>query len=290
MLQDWYESYRLNVETTITHFFDEYLSRIETPEEKRIYEVIRYAIGTKNHRLRPILAMIAYEELIGLPWDVILPYLIWLEFLHVSTYMQDDLPMLSNNEMRRGELTVWKKYDHATATLALSALRLMGIESLAESNQVNVIIEVVRAIGGQGIIRWQIREILDEHPIVDQKEMIKLLDEKTGKFIESSLLVGSLLAGVESWEVFEQLQWFGVLLGRAYQVREDIIRFESTPSGEKPMPLDDISRKKGIVEIIGLENTRKLLQDLEYALIDITNSFQTSKFADVVEYVVSREK
>jgi hypothetical protein len=45
-----------------------------------------------------------------------------------------------------------------------------------------------------------------------------------------------------------------------------------------------------MVSHMGIEKTKKLLQELEYALIDITNSFQTSKFADIVEYVVRREK
>jgi geranylgeranyl pyrophosphate synthase len=73
-------------------------------------------------------------------------------------------------------------------------------------------------------------------------------------------------------------------------VRDDILDHEGRTESTGKSVGKDISKKKGIVSYMGIEKTKKLLQELEYGLIDITNNFQTSKFADIVEYVVQREK
>lgn len=45
--------------------------------------------------------MIIYEELMGLPADVVLPYLIGIEFIHAYSLVHDDLPAMDNDEFRR---------------------------------------------------------------------------------------------------------------------------------------------------------------------------------------------
>lgn len=100
----------------------------------------------------------------------------------------------------------------------------------------------------------------------------------------------ALLAGVEDGQIFDQIRWFWVLLGRAFQVKDDILDYEWRSDSMGKTVGKDLSQKKGIVSYMGIEKTKKLLQELEYGLIDITNNFQTSKFADIVEYVVRREK
>ena len=75
--------------------------------------------------------MIIYEELMGLPSDAIISYLIGLEFIHVYSLVHDDLPAIDNDELRRGRPAVWKKYGEATAILVGDALQSMGIECLA---------------------------------------------------------------------------------------------------------------------------------------------------------------
>jgi hypothetical protein len=55
----------------------------------------------------------------------------------------------------------------------------MGIESLAESKHIKVITEITKAIGDMGMVRGQIRDVMTSVDTLDQKEMIRLHDEKT---------------------------------------------------------------------------------------------------------------
>lgn len=71
----------------------------------------------------------------------------------------------------------------------------MGIECIAEAKNPESILEITRAIGDMGMVRGQIRDIGEDHMHIDQKEIIRLHDEKTGKLFTASLLVGAHLAG-----------------------------------------------------------------------------------------------
>jgi geranylgeranyl pyrophosphate synthase len=70
----------------------------------------------------------------------------------------------------------------------------MGIECLAETKNPQVILEITRAIGDMGMVRGQVRDILQDPSTLDQKEMIRLHDEKTGKLFTASLLIGATMA------------------------------------------------------------------------------------------------
>lgn len=65
----------------------------------------------------------------------------------------------------------------------------MGIECLAQAKDALVISETALAIGDMGMVRGQIRDVLADHMQMDQKDLIRLHDEKTGRLIGASLLI-----------------------------------------------------------------------------------------------------
>jgi geranylgeranyl pyrophosphate synthase len=290
MIQDWYDTYKSKVDIAIQEYFDKRYNDLVSPREKEFQEALRYGVEGQGKRIRVILAMIIYEELMGLPADVILQYLIGIELIHAYSLVHDDLPAMDNDELRRGSPTVWKKYGEATGILVGDALQAMGIECLAEAKNMQVITELTHAIGDMGMVRGQIRDVMDDQLAMDQKEMIRLHDEKTGKLFTASLVIGATLAWVEDKQTIDQLKWFWVLLGRAFQVRDDILDFEGEADDLGKAVRKDVGKEKGIVAFMGIEKSKKLLHDLEYALLEIANGFQTSKFTDIVEYIVARVK
>lgn len=234
--------------------------------------------------------MIMYEEVMGLPADAMLQYIIGIEFIHAYSLTHDDLPAMDNDEFRRGELSVWKKYDEATALLVGDALQAMGIECLSHGKNPLVVTEITRAIGDMGMIRGQIRDVLADHMAMEQKDIIRLHDEKTGKLIWASLIIWALLGGAQNNDSLDKLRWFGVLLGRAFQVRDDILDYEGTERTIGKTVGKDVAKHKGIVAFMGIEKAKLLLDELEIALLEIAGGFQTSKFSDIVEYITRRDQ
>lgn len=290
MIQDWYKPYQEKVNSALKEYFDMRYTVIASQRENEFQEALRYAVEWEGKRIRPILAMIMYEEVMGLPWDAVLPYLIGLELIHAYSLVHDDLPSMDNDEFRRGRLTVWKKYGESTGVLVGDALQSMGMWCLALSWDANVIHEIAEMIGDMGMVRGQIRDVLDDHMKMEQKDIIRLHDEKTGKLISGSLLVWALLWGMQDKQTLDRFRWFWVLLGRAFQVRDDILDYEGDSALIGKTTGKDVAKGKGIVAFMGIEKAKTLLAELEYALLDIASSFQTAKFSDIVEYITRREK
>lgn len=63
MIQDWYDTYRKNVDSAITEYFKKRYNGLANPNEKIFQEAIEYSVDIQSKRIHVILAMIIYEEL-----------------------------------------------------------------------------------------------------------------------------------------------------------------------------------------------------------------------------------
>lgn len=66
---------------------------------------------------------------------------------------------------------------------------------------------------------------IDQSTSNTQRDMIRIIDEKTGKLLSSSIIIGAILGGAKEEAEIDSLRWFGVLLGRAFQIRNDILDY-----------------------------------------------------------------
>ncbi len=288
-LQDWLPAYQKQVNDAIEQFFSTRYG-VSVWIENTFESALRYAVEWGGKRLRPILGILAYEYISKYPItkDEIRA-LVGIEFIHCFTLVHDDLPCMDNDEYRRGKLTVWKEYWEAMAVLVWDTLQSIGFELLARSGKSEIITEIARAIGDLGVARGQVRDtFLANHPL-SLDELMRLHDEKTGGFIASSLVVGGLLA--DAWaEKITLLRKFGFLLGRAFQIRDDILdsEWDSLVMGKKVGK--DLEAGKGIIACIGIDQSKKILQNLESEMKEIVAWWGDERFLDVIEYVVRRDR
>lgn len=199
MLPIWLTTYQEEINSAIEHFFRErYGSSFGI--EKDFEEALRYAVEGGGKRIRPILALIAFEHFHEkykktdtLPKIAVLESIIGLELIHCFTLVHDDLPCMDNDDMRRGKPTVWKVYGETMAVLVGDTLQTMGFECLASSGNATVVREIAQALGDLGVARGQVRDTLIMQKDLTQEELLRLHDEKTGVFIASSLVIGGIL-------------------------------------------------------------------------------------------------
>ena len=230
-----------------------------------------------------------YEFLSGKTSDVILASAIGIEFIHAYTLVHDDLPCMDNDTLRRGKPTVWKQYGETRAVLVGDALQTTGIELLSDANDTRVIREITRAMGDLGVVRWQVRDTFLRHDTLKLDELFRIHDEKTGIFIAASLVIGGYLAKASD-EIIDQLRSFGMLLGRAFQIRDDILDYEWIPDVVGKETGKDVARGKGIVALLGIKESKNILSSLERDMQSFFGIFSDEKFRDVVDCVVHREK
>jgi geranylgeranyl pyrophosphate synthase len=241
-------------------------------------------------RLRPILTLIAYEQISGLPAPAqVMNAALGIECIHCFTLVHDDLPCMDNDELRRGKPTVWKKYGETMAVLIGDTLQTLGFELIAQSGYVSIVQEIAHAVGDMGVTRGQVRDTLLRHDSLTLAELLRIHDEKTGGFIASALVAGALAAGA-SEEKIESFRRFGFLLGRAFQIKDDILDHESDSDTLGKAAGKDVDLGKGIVALIGIEKSREMLEELESDMLALIHQFDDPRFVDIVEYVVRRQK
>jgi len=99
--------------------------------------------------------------------------------------------------------------------------------------------------------------------------------------------VGAMLG----WASEKEIQIFrdiGFLLGRAFQIRDDILDYEwdSTLLGKNTGK--DIMFGKGIVAKIGIEKAKEELSIIRSRLIEITSTWFSLKIQEIALYIVDR--
>ena len=196
---------------------------------------------------------------------------------------------MDNDEYRRGKLTVWKKYGEAMAVLIGDTLQTMGFELIAQSGNIAAVTEIARSMGDIGVARGQVRDTFLRHDSLSLEELLRIHDEKTGGFIASSLVIGALLAGA-SPEKIAAFRSFGILLGRAFQVKDDILDHDSDCATLGKEAGKDVALGKGIVSLVGIEQSREILAQLEQDMLALIDQFGDERLGDIVEYVVHRIK
>src|SRR5215510_11152940 len=92
-----------------------------------LHESMRYSVFAGGKRLRPILALAAYE-ICGGTEEVILPVACGLELIHTYSLIHDDLPCMDDDDLRRGQPTNHRVYGDGIAVLAGDALLPLAFE------------------------------------------------------------------------------------------------------------------------------------------------------------------
>ncbi|MFI7305100.1 polyprenyl synthetase family protein [Micromonospora aurantiaca] len=201
----------------------------ETPD--RLDAVVRYALLPAGKMLRPMMTLHAAEAVGGSPRDVLAAAL-GTEYLHVATLVHDDI--IDADTLRRGRPAVPVAYGIPGAIVAGDHLIFHAFQAIVEGGRAVPAASVVAAVtalaeAGQDLCRGQ---ALEERLVGDldagarwYPEMIRL---KTGALFRAVCHIGALLGGADPL-VSAALARYGEHLGTAFQIRDDLLSYLSTP-------------------------------------------------------------
>lgn len=234
-----------------------------------LHRAIRHSVFAGGKRLRPILCLAAGEVLRVRKEDVLEPAC-GLEMIHTYSLIHDDLPALDNDELRRGVPTCHVVFGEATAILAGDALLTHGLGLFAlyprverfAGAKLRVLQTVVEAIGTQGMIGGQAADLKAEKEIAPSAELVSRIHEnKTGRLMRASLLVGAILAGADE-STLARVDLYGRKIGLAFQIKDDLLDIESDAATlGKASHKDATAGKATFPGVWGVERSRTLLAE-----------------------------
>lgn len=274
----------------------------EEGQQRIIFEAMNYSVRAGGKRLRPILMEETYH-MFGGSSAVIEPFMAAIEMIHTYSLVHDDLPAMDNDEYRRGKKTTHAVYGEAMGILAGDALLNLAYETAAKAFGMEVAdTRVARAFavlakkaGVYGMVGGQVVDVesekSDDCPITREKlDFIYRL--KTGALIESSMMIGAILAGASSDEI-SRVEQIAAKLGLAFQIQDDVL--DVTSSLEvlgKPVGSDEKNNKATYVTFEGLDkavsDVERISKEAEEQLDDL--GYDDAFLKELFEYLIHREK
>lgn len=210
-----------------------------------LYDPIKYVLSLGGKRIRPILMLMAYN-LYKDEVDEILPNAIALETYHNFTLLHDDL--MDNADMRRGNMTVHKKWNSNTAILSGDAMLIIAYRMFVENaDSMPYIIKALNTFNDAtlGVCDGQQYDIeFEDRRDVSVDEYMEMIRLKTSLLLACALKIGAQLAGA-SEEDAANLYLFGEKMGLAFQLQDDLLDVYGDPAvfGKK-IGGDILSNKK----------------------------------------------
>lgn len=201
-------------------------------------KAMRYSVFAGGKRLRPILVIATAQMLGTKKEEAILPACA-IELIHNFTLIHDDLPCIDNDDYRRGRLTLHKVYNEAIALLAGDALLNIGFGILAKADgalmpsvRIKLIEELSEAIGVDGLVGGQVKEIYLRGKNLNPSLIEDIYMKKTGALISTAVRIGAIVGGANKKEL-SLLTNYGKNIGFAFQIRDDILEFINGETEEK---------------------------------------------------------
>lgn len=283
---DYLEQIRRRVDLLL----DRYL-----PSEKlypqRLHQALRYSVLAGGKRIRPILALMAYESFGGENEETINPAACAIEFVHTYSLIHDDLPCMDDDDLRRGMPTLHRKFDEATAVLAGDALHDLAFQLMAQTGNPRVVSELAEAIGTFGMLGGQMADVEAEGKDISFEQISYIHTHKTGSLIRGSLRIGGILAGI-SEESLVKLTHYGERVGLAFQIIDDILDVEGDQRKLGKKTGSDCKNKKATYPgTVGMEKARLDADRLIDEAIAISEELpiKDNHFAFIARYIGQRE-
>ena len=256
------------VEAALVDLLDARARDGEVTRPRRLLDAMRHGVLNGGKRLRPFLVM-ETAALFDADGPGAMRAATAVECVHCYSLIHDDLPAMDDDDLRRGQPTVHRAFDEATAILAGDSLLTLAFDILADSadfldatTRSNLVLALARAAGLGGMAGGQALDLEAETTSPDEHGIITLQAMKTGALIRFSCEAGAIVGQASAMQR-EALREYGNAIGLAFQLADDLLDLtgDSAALG-KATGKDAAAGKATLAAMHGEDWTRQQLRGL----------------------------
>jgi farnesyl diphosphate synthase len=271
----------------------------EIARPARLLAAMRHGALNGGKRLRPFLTLEA-TRLLGGSQGSALRAGCAIELVHCYSLVHDDLPAMDDDDLRRGQPTVHKAFDEATAILAGDGLLTLAFDAMASAEthanaqtRCALVVGLARAAGLGGMAGGQMLDLEAETATqpLDREAIARMQSMKTGALLRFSVEAGAICADASDDDRAALVQ-YGEALGAAFQIADDILDAEGEADKLGKAAGKDAARNKAtLVAALGIDGARALCsQRADDALAAISRyDARADTLRDCVRFVIARD-
>ena len=221
------------------------LHEVIKSDQSMVHEAARYLIDAGGKRFRPMLTLLAGYA--GDPKDPrLVPCAAAIELTHLATLYHDDV--IDETSVRRGVPTVNVRYGNSVAVLTGDFLlaRASGLAADLGAYVSRRLADTIAELCEGQIMETAASGLLD----VTAEHYLDVIARKTASLIATSCHLGASLAGA-SPQIVDAITTFGVALGMAFQLSDDILDVTGDEQESGKTPGTDL--REGVLTLPALE-------------------------------------
>ncbi|QCI16121.1 (2E,6E)-farnesyl diphosphate synthase [Buchnera aphidicola] len=254
-------------------------------QNSNLIKAMKYSIFSGSKRLRSCLVYATGKtfniNLIAL--DVIATA---IECIHSYSLIHDDLPCMDNDLFRRGKISCHVKYGENIALLAGDALQSLAFNVLSDSfmpdisdsKRIKMISELSSSIGASGMCIGQMLDLESEKKEVVLSELDSINLYKTAFLIRSAVRLAYFSSNYLSESILSTLDCFSISIGLAFQIQDDILDIKNDIIRISNKDSNNIVQKNTYPSIMGLDQSKKKIQQLYKKSFLALNNLQKKDF------------
>jgi octaprenyl-diphosphate synthase len=210
-----------------------------------INQIADHIISAGGKRLRPMLVMLAGRA-VGEAGADHHQLAAIIEFIHTSTLLHDDV--VDESDLRRGRSTANALWGNAPSVLVGDFLYSRSFQLMVELNRMEVM--QILADTTNRIAEGEVLQLLHVHnPDTDEAAYLRVIERKTAVLFAAGTKLGALASGVDT-AVQQQLYDYGMALGFAFQIADDVLDYSANAEELGKNLGDDLAEGKATLPLI----------------------------------------
>jgi octaprenyl-diphosphate synthase len=210
-----------------------------------VRQVAEYIIAAGGKRLRPALVLLAAGAT-GYRGGHHIELAAVVEFIHTATLLHDDV--VDESELRRGRKTANAEFGNAASVLVGDFLYSRAFQMMVGVKSMRIM--EVLADATNAIAEGEVLQLLNTHDFgVTEPTYIDVIRRKTAKLFEAAAQLGAIL-GNAGIEIEQGLARYGMHLGTAFQLIDDVLDYSGDAAHTGKNLGDDLSEGKPTLPLI----------------------------------------
>jgi len=267
------------------------INRLES-EVALINQVSSYIINAGGKRIRPLLVILMSKALgyQGINHHVMAAV---IELIHTATLIHDDI--VDESEVRRGTETPNQVWGNAASVLVGDFIYSRAFEIMVEPNSMEIMKVLSKATNA--IAEGEVLQLLNiGNKELKEADYLKVIEKKTACLFQAATQIAAIISDSDS-SIQNQMKSFGLHLGNAFQIVDDVLDYQSDEELLGKRIGDDLSEGKMTLPLIhSLSNsskvTNKKLRDIIYNnnVEEIDIVLEIFQETSSIDYTINRAK